>query len=997
MDHEDLRVLHERLASALIEPDGAIDRLEIDTKSRNTPISSIGIPLRSINALRNVGCSVLAHLQGIQANDLLALPHMGEKSAKETFTALKYLPSPLDLLRSDVEVNDTPSEIHVEDAIAEGIRHWRTEDCQPLREFSGLFTYTKTSSLGDLYSYLQAKPSETDLSSFRASITRLVQFVRDASTAAFAKTLVIEEGRCRPPQTSNLQLQQHLAECQSADRELDAILSPFGTRNTDIILQRWECRNGQNQTLESIAAQRGVSRERIRQITDKPRHRLRENAVWLPHTSEAISVLASLGNRWSVQAAIAALEARGVQISERVLRVLPVLAEIGVVPFVQMSRADSLILQQDAIDADDEEKLSESSRTILKQLRFAGWIDRESFDRCGNEEAAVRRRLLPLSLIEIGDAMVLDPPPAVSTTRWVVKLLHVAGAMPFRAVATRIRDFAASSYGQRIQVPMPADEVLEAMVRADSRFVLDKGLLSLRQELMDDDPLTPCERSVIGVLESGSGEATWSEIVEQCVRNMGYPLATVGLVLQGPLLDRPEYGKYELPGTQFVDQAKYRTYEQILTNLTQASILSGVATEQIGPEVMPVPFRRLGREETVDNRQHGAKNMSKTGSASSRGTLTLSAVALMQDRHRVFLTAIRAEDLDAYTRIDHFDPKLPMNDPGQGYQRAEDTPRVKKLGNWLRKQLDEQRGVLMPTAILTSTRNGKLQYDPDRRTITLSKQEKLWVVDGQHRRAGLSYAIHEKGRDDLRAFEVPLVIVEDLSREQEMTQFAVVNGNQKGVRTDLVNMILTQLTSSRGDEAIDEKDQWRVVMSRTVTALNQAINGPWHGMIVMPNEKGWTSAEIEEDPAREHQRVVRATSVMTSLRPIYDYLNANFFAVEELSTVQRAERLTAIVSAFWEAVRDLNPEPFDAAGSYVLQKTPGAFALHRLCARLLPIMHLARREWDAANFRIMLEPIGELSDPQYWDAKSGDASKYGSMKGFAELAELLEESRKDGM
>ena len=40
------------------------------------------------------------------------------------------------------------------------------------------------------------------------------------------------------------------------------------------------------------------------------------------------------------------------------------------------------------------------------------------------------------------------------------------------------------------------------------------------------------------------------------------------------------------------------------------------------------------------------------------------------------------------------------------------------------------------------------------------------------------------------------------------------------------------------------------------------------------------------------------------------------------------------------------------------------------------------------------EPCAELADPTFWDRAGGDASKYGSMKGFAELSDLLWESRK---
>ena len=245
---------------------------------------------------------------------------------------------------------------------------------------------------------------------------------------------------------------------------------------------------------------------------------------------------------------------------------------------------------------------------------------------------------------------------------------------------------------------------------------------------------------------------------------------------------------------------------------------------------------------------------------------------------------------------------------------------------------------------------------------------------------------------------MPLVVVEGLDRHTEMRQFATVNGTQKSVRTDLVNMILTQLAANGGDEAIREGEQWKVVVSHVVKAVNDDPTGPWYRLVVMPNEQAYKKVDIDATPALEHQKIVRATSFMTSLKPIYDYLATGFF--DGLSTEERAQLLGHIVTSFWLALKKLNPEAFARPGDHVIQKTPGLFALHMICKRLLPIMHLARRKWDEENFVAMLEPCEELGNPDYWTAKRGEgitvgeAAKYGSMKGFAELAELLWESLK---
>lgn len=375
-------------------------------------------------------------------------------------------------------------------------------------------------------------------------------------------------------------------------------------------------------------------------------------------------------------------------------------------------------------------------------------------------------------------------------------------------------------------------------------------------------------------------------------------------------------------------------------------------------------------------------------------SLTVPAVRTEQDGTVIYLTFFRGGDLETFTEVDRYDPALPLDHPDQGYQRREEPPRVKKLGNWLRTTFNEGDGILMPTGLLLNNRGGGIQFDEATGQLTIISSHRLQVVDGQHRRAGLIYAIKEKGIEELRDFMVPVIIVEGMDRLNEMKQFALVNGTQKSVRTDLVNMILTRLSAAQGDAAIRESDQWKVVVTRVVEALN-AEPGPWRGLVAMPNEVSFGKAERLTDPRREHQKIVRATSFMTSLKPLYDFFEATEWDVSGASTKERAERMHGIVRAFWGAVADLNAEAIRSPNNHVLQKTPGLFALHRLCKRLLPIIIQARRDpTSVADWIIMLDPCTEIGDAGYWEKSGGTAAAYGSMKGFAELSDLLWESLK---
>jgi DGQHR domain-containing protein len=371
-------------------------------------------------------------------------------------------------------------------------------------------------------------------------------------------------------------------------------------------------------------------------------------------------------------------------------------------------------------------------------------------------------------------------------------------------------------------------------------------------------------------------------------------------------------------------------------------------------------------------------------------TLTLPAIELHQDGSRLIVTRMRAEDLKDFTEVEPFDHAKQFDDPTQGYQRPAEPARVKQFANYLRKELTEAGRVCMPTAILLSGRNAGVSIT-SQGTITLKSSSKLPLIDGQHRARGFDYAIGSKGMSEFADYEVPVVILLDVDKVQEMRQFATVNGTQKSVRTDLVNMILTQLASREGDDAVRSGDQWKVVVSQVVSRLNSDKTGPWWDRIVMPDMTAYTKQEQEANPDLRHRRIVRATSFMSSLKPIESYLTEHFQA--DSSLAKRTDALFDPVDSFWRALRELTPEPFDEAADYVMLKTPGLFALHKVCLAVMKDMYVGRRSWDVENFKHMLES-GRLANAGLWfsgtgDADGGEASKYGSMKGFSELADML--------
>lgn len=360
--------------------------------------------------------------------------------------------------------------------------------------------------------------------------------------------------------------------------------------------------------------------------------------------------------------------------------------------------------------------------------------------------------------------------------------------------------------------------------------------------------------------------------------------------------------------------------------------------------------------------------------------LTRKALQTIFDGHRTTITTLPAGNLTDFTQIDLFDPTLPIDDPNQGYQREPEEGRQKSYA----KYLIDNHGKVPLTPLILSSRDHLMTYNANGEVV-ISDADKLFVVDGQHRKGGAEYAMYVKNADYLIKLDWPVMIIEGLTKSEEMRLFATVNGTAKSVRTDLVNMILTQLVNHEGEGAVDDKEAWKVIVTRALDVINRSA--PWQGRVVLPSEHSYTKQEVANDPSLKNQRLVRATSFMTSLKPIYSYLEVHGFLKGSME--ERGNALAQYILDFWWALEEINPNLFENAEDFVIQKTPGIFALHGLLLHLMRTMHSAHVKWTKDGFLTMLNESHELFSEAVWNKIDGEASRYGSMKGFAELTKVL--------
>ena len=375
------------------------------------------------------------------------------------------------------------------------------------------------------------------------------------------------------------------------------------------------------------------------------------------------------------------------------------------------------------------------------------------------------------------------------------------------------------------------------------------------------------------------------------------------------------------------------------------------------------------------------------------------AIHFNQNGSKLSIITLNAEDLIEYTKVDHFNSSASLVDEEQGYQRTPGNRRVVKFGNFLDKKASKKENFPMPTAILLSDRDCDLEIGDN--YITFPTDTKFNIIDGQHRKLALEHAINKKKNLDIRNYEYAAVLMHDMDKLQEMKQFQVVNGEAKSVNTALVNMILTQL--HLGNEEIDPKNIWKVIAVKTIKRLNEDKDSPWFQRVTMPDQKRYKSKEWKSNPEKEHHRIVGATGFITSLSPVISYLESGRWRseFESVDHNSKVDDLYEILISYWSAISTVMNPAFVKGNNYVVQKSPGLFAFHKLLKDIInAVSFTGGSPIHAATYQSMFEKAIDRGSDWFtsdaWKGSnkkdpglSGKASNFGNMQGFHELYLLL--------
>ena len=171
------------------------------------------------------------------------------------------------------------------------------------------------------------------------------------------------------------------------------------------------------------------------------------------------------------------------------------------------------------------------------------------------------------------------------------------------------------------------------------------------------------------------------------------------------------------------------------------------------------------------------------------------------------------------------------------YQRMLQSRRLKKISAYI------NGGGKFPTNIVLNLKTGKrtkLRFDVKEKfgeealgVLHLPpKYASAWIIDGQHRLYGYTYARSAKGfKQDSTV--LPVLAYENLPAEKEMNLFIDINSKQVKVNTGL----LVELYSDLHWRSSDPEEAFQALLSRIASRLNSERSSPLHDRMVVSGKK----------------------------------------------------------------------------------------------------------------------------------------------------------------
>ena len=228
----------------------------------------------------------------------------------------------------------------------------------------------------------------------------------------------------------------------------------------------------------------------------------------------------------------------------------------------------------------------------------------------------------------------------------------------------------------------------------------------------------------------------------------------------------------------------------------------------------------------------------------SNGVLEIPVIRIIQQNKTLYIGKMTGKQILDKCITTEWDPDLGWDLKRQGYQRAPNEKHYSRIASFLKVEGDP----LLPTSALLAARESEygqldyLSYDnsqPDIGVLKIPEVRLLFIVDYQHRWRGIKHAVEKFNSNNLFDFQIPVIIMADVSKYEEIRQFYLINSKQKRVDTDL-GLALLQTMATQANEKelmnfVGPGNKYRIRATRLTFIIAAQSVGSWVGKIVDPN------------------------------------------------------------------------------------------------------------------------------------------------------------------
>lgn len=361
--------------------------------------------------------------------------------------------------------------------------------------------------------------------------------------------------------------------------------------------------------------------------------------------------------------------------------------------------------------------------------------------------------------------------------------------------------------------------------------------------------------------------------------------------------------------------------------------------------------------------------------------------------HTYYSFVTKPADLLKIGFVNHLALNHPDGRPA--YQRMVVKNRLKEIAKFI------EGGGYFPTNLLVNfTEN--CRFDPISNKGTSSaakygwlylpdKYKSAWIIDGQHRLYGYSFANPTHWQDDIF-----VLAFEKMDTATEADLFITINHKQKSVPTSILIALKADL--KWGSE--DSKDRLGAICSALVKSLNVDPTGPIYGKVIMEGlkDKGDKPITIPEtvkglDRSKLLGRVHNGQLIPG---PLSD-------ATDE-KTIVRARK---VINGYFDFVREANTDRWEIGKSGYLLSNPGVRAHLMLLAEIIDYLDRTQGlDSETAPEKMILEKVQDFltpvlnfitsaSEQSFADKFSKKFGEGGVRTYFFNLCELIAEQVED--